>query len=185
VHGADVQRHTRPPQPSGYARRGIDLARVDAQATDHPEVTPIVLAADCVPLALGAPGAVAIVHCGWRGVAGGIVARAVEACSGLAAADPCDLGAALGPGIGPCCYQVGDEVKDAFHDRYHGSDVVDGGTLDLSLAIRRELERAGLDEERVADTGLCTSCHADLFFSHRRDGGLTGRQAGLVWREAR
>jgi YfiH family protein len=178
VHGTDVQVHTSPPRPSGYVRRGTDLAKVDAQATDDPGVTPMVLTADCVPLALSSSGAVAMVHCGWRGVAGGIVDRAVEACRELADADPGELSAALGPGIGSCCYEVGDEVRSAF-----GIDAGDGATLDLPLAVRRALEQAGVCAEQISDTGLCTSCHPDLFFSHRRDGGITGRQAGLVWRE--
>jgi YfiH family protein len=191
VHGTTVQRHTRRPRRSGYARRGA-LPKADAQATDKPEVTPIVLAADCVPLALGAEGAVAMVHCGWRGVSAGIVAEAVEACCELAGAEPSELGAVLGPGIGPCCYRVGDQVRRAFVDRGHASDVVDGttasdtasgGSLHLALAVRRELERAKLRPEGISDTGLCTSCRAEFFFSHRRDGGVTGRQAGLAWRE--
>jgi polyphenol oxidase len=178
VHGTDVQVHSSPPRPSGYVRRGTGLARVDAQATDHPEVTPMVLTADCIPLALASSRTVAMVHCGWRGVAGDIVARAVEACRGLANAAPGELSAALGPGIGPCCYEVGDEVRSAF-----GLQAGEGATLDLPLAVRRALEQAGVQAERIWDSGLCTSCHPDLFFSHRRDRGVTGRQAGLVWRE--
>jgi purine-nucleoside/S-methyl-5'-thioadenosine phosphorylase / adenosine deaminase len=183
VHGAEVQRHTQRPAESGYARRGTELARVDAQVTGHLEVTPIVLAADCVPLALGVPGAAASVHCGWRGVAAGIVQRAIEVCCELSGAEPHDLGAAVGPAIGRCCYEVGDEVRKAFASRGHGSDVLEGGRLDLPLAVRRELERTGVRSERIADVALCTSCRQDLFFSHRRDGGVTGRQAGLAWRK--
>jgi polyphenol oxidase len=188
VHGADIARHTHPPAPSGYARRGSELARVDGQATDRLDVTPIVLTADCVPLALGAPGATAMVHCGWRGVAAGIVTRGVEACCELAGVSVDEVGAALGPGIGGCCYRIGAEVRSAFQERGHGSDVlvsVAGElSLDLPLAIRHELEKAGLATQRIADTGLCTSCNAGLFFSHRRDDGVTGRQAGLAWRDA-
>ncbi|HEY8637638.1 MAG TPA: laccase domain-containing protein, partial [Solirubrobacteraceae bacterium] len=89
-----------------------------------------------------------------------------------------DLEAAIGPGIGPCCFEVGDEVREAFAQ--HGDDPRHGDNLDLKLVARRELEHAGVT--RVHDVGLCTSCEAELFFSHRRDGARTGRQAGVAWR---
>jgi copper oxidase (laccase) domain-containing protein len=110
-----------------------------------------------------------MLHCGWRGLAGGIVARGVEA---VAATD-----AAIGPGIGACCYEVGDEVIDAFADL--GPGIASGRRLDLAEVARRLLGRAGVG--RVESAGLCTSCDPSLFFSHRRDRGTTGRQAGLAW----
>jgi hypothetical protein len=178
VHGAEVQVHHEPPGPGrqGYGSPGDDLARVDAQVTDSADVTPLVLVADCVPVALAAPGAVAMVHCGWRGVAAGIVERAVAAVRRLANAD--EVHAAIGPAIGPCCYEVGPEVSDVFARHGH-TDALDGRTLDLPHVVRCELEALGVKD--VALAGMCVSCHPDLFFSHRRDGGLTGRQAGLAW----
>jgi copper oxidase (laccase) domain-containing protein len=128
-----------------------------------------VLVADCVPLVLSGNGAVAAVHCGWRGVAAGIVERAVEKVRALGG-DP--LSAAIGPAIGPCCYEVGDEVLARFGAA--------GPMLDLTAIVARRLEGAGV--AAVAATGICVSCNADLFFSHRRDGGVTGRQGALVWR---
>jgi YfiH family protein len=133
----------------------------------------LVLAADCLPIALGAPGAAAMIHGGWRGLAGGIVAEGVrvlraQACPGA------PVVAAIGPGIGPCCYEVGDEVRRAFH-----ADLADGRRLDLKAAARRALEAQGVAV--VHDAGLCTACHPELFFSHRRDRGVTGRQAGVAW----
>ena len=85
--------------------------------------------------------------------------------------------AAIGPGIGPCCYQVGDEVLGAFDQL--GAGIASGRMLDLPEVARRLLGRAGVDA--VESAGLCTFCEADLFFSHRRDRGTTGRQAGLAW----
>jgi YfiH family protein len=172
VHGTDVQVRDAAPAVD------IPLLEADAQVTSSPSLTPLVLVADCVPLVLAGPGTVAAVHCGWRGVAAGIVERAV-AIAGEDARE--DVKAALGPGIGPCCYEVGDEVRETFRGRGHHEDVVPDGRLDLALAIRRELERLGVDSQRIHACRLCTSCHAELFFSHRRDGGVTGRQAGLVW----
>jgi copper oxidase (laccase) domain-containing protein len=144
---------------------GEGLARVDAQVTSSADVTPFVLVADCIPLALAGPEDVAMVHCGWRGVAAGIVERAHAAVR-----EP--VAAAIGPGIGACCYEVGDEVRAVFG--------TDGRTLDLKAIAHVRLQAAGVEE--IHDCGLCTACRSERFFSHRRDRGLTGRQAGLAWR---
>jgi YfiH family protein len=164
VHGTGVEVREQP---------GEGLREADAQITHSAGLTPLVLVADCVPVVIARPGAVAAVHCGWRGVAGGILERALDALG------PGEAVAALGPGIGPCCYEVGEEVREAFRARGHDTAAMPAGRLDLPRAIRAELERRGV--ARVWDCGLCSSCHADLFFSHRRDGGRTGRQAGLAW----
>ncbi len=126
------------------------------------------LVADCLPVALAAPGRAAMLHCGWRGLAGGIVERALEWFDEPPAA-------AVGPGIGRCCYEVGPEVLEAFAEI---DGVADGRMLDLRAVAGAKLAAAGVD--RVEHVDLCTHCRADLFFSHRRDGGVTGRQAGLV-----
>jgi purine-nucleoside/S-methyl-5'-thioadenosine phosphorylase / adenosine deaminase len=180
VHGANVQVHRDRPKPSPYTTRGVDLLEADAQLTNHPAVTPLVLVADCVPLMLSAPGAVGAVHCGWRGVTAGMVPSAVRSLCDLAGIRASSVAAALGPGIGPCCYEVGEEVAAAF-GRRGLREAIEGRNLDLPQAIRSELASAGVDPEAIADLGLCTSCNPELFFSHRRDGGITGRQAGLVW----
>ena len=166
VHGADVQVRDRP-QPRAA------LERVDAQVTTSAEVTPLVLVADCIPLVLSAPGAVAAVHCGWRGVAGGIVQRAAGKVAELGSGP---VSAAVGPGIGPCCYEVGTEVIERFIARGHE---LSSPMLDLPALVVAELQRAGVDDIAVA--GICVSCNEELFFSHRRDGGVTGRQAALAW----
>jgi YfiH family protein len=181
VHGAQVQVRDEIGRDGAYANPGSPLQEADAQATSSPDITPIVLVADCLPLILAAPGAVAAVHCGWRGIAAGLVERALETACGIADRGPESVSAAIGPGIGACCYEVGDEVRTAFRERGHADDVLADGTLDVALAVRRELERQGVGEARIATSGLCTSCNAELFFSHRRDGGVTGRQAGLAW----
>ena len=178
VHGPEVQVHHQPPAAGrqGFGSPGDDLARVDAQVTDSPDVTPLVLVADCVPVALSAPGAVAMVHCGWRGVAAGIVERAVTAVRRLAG--PGEVSAAIGPAIGRCCYEVGPEVIEVFAQNGH-ADAFEGRMLDLPHVVRCELEAVGVVD--VALAGICVACNPDLFFSHRRDGGVTGRQAGLAW----
>ena len=148
----------------------------DGQATARPGLAPMVLTADCLPVAIAGRGAVAMVHAGWRGLAGGVIAEGARAVRRLDADG--SLAAAIGPGAGPCCYEVGEEVLAAFGDE--GEGVRRGRHLDLKEIARRQLERAGV--ERIHDVGLCTICSdPSLFFSHRRDSGVTGRQAGIAW----
>jgi polyphenol oxidase len=141
---------------------GIEEA--DGQVTTAHGVAAIVLVADCLPVALAGPDAAGVVHAGWRGLAAGVVEEGVEAVGAVAAA--------IGPGIGPCCYEVGDDVRAVFGTAER--------TLDLKAVARARLQAAGVRE--IHDCGLCTSCDPERFFSHRRDRGLTGRQAGLAWR---
>ncbi len=169
VHGADVIRHRGPARPSAYAGPAPGLAAADGHVAPRDGLVPLVFVADCLPVAIAGEESVGMIHCGWRGLAGGIVERGVTAAEARAAA--------IGPGIGPCCYEVGEEVIAAFESL--GTGVVAGRMLDLREAARRLLEAAGVAEIEVSE--LCTSCHPELFFSHRRDGEPTGRQAGLVW----
>ena len=166
VHGAAVQVQEEP-------RSRGKLAQADAQVTTSEDVTPLVLVADCVPLVLSTDGVVAAVHCGWRGVAAGIVARAVEKVAELGTGD---VAAAVGPGIGPCCYEVGPEVVEQLARRRLP---VAGRMLDLPACVAAELRGAGV--RAVALSGICVSCNSELFFSHRRDGRVTGRQGALAW----
>lgn len=170
VHGTEMACHDRRQAQNAFAEPGPRLPEVDGHATARDGLAPLVFVADCLPVALAGPGGVAMVHCGWRGLAGGILARGIEAVDAEAAA--------IGPGIGPCCYEVGTEVLSAFEDL--GEGVADGSMLDLREVARRLLARGSV--ERVEASELCTSCEPDLFYSHRRDDGRTGRQAGLVWR---
>jgi YfiH family protein len=192
VHGADLAFHSGPQEPSPFAEPGSAIPEVDGHVVSTPGLAPLVLTADCLPVALSGPGGVAMLHCGWRGLATGIVAAGVEA---VGATD-----AAIGPGIGRCCYEVGPEVLDAFSILGKGistaadpADAADGPKshaeggksahrrLDLVEVARRLLLAAGV--ERIEAAGLCTACEPELFFSHRRDAGRTGRQGGLVWIE--
>jgi len=169
VHGAAVLRHEEPQEPRVYADALRSPNEVDAHATADPALTPLVMVADCLPVALSGPGGVAMAHCGWRGLASGIVREAAATVDATTAA--------IGPGIGPCCYGVGEEVLSRFE---HLDGVATGQMLDLSAVASRLLGEAGV--EQIEPSGLCTSCNPELFYSHRRDGERTGRQAGLVWR---
>ncbi len=170
VHGAELHRHDAQQEPRVYADAVRSPTDVDAHATDQADLAPLVMAADCLPIALVGPGGVVMIHAGWRGLAGGILTRAAEEVRGFAAA--------IGPGIGPCCYEVGEEVLAEFDDL---DGVAAGRMLDLAAAARQLLHRAGVEHVEISE--LCTSCNAELFYSHRRDGERTGRQAGLVWIE--
>jgi YfiH family protein len=154
--------------PRIYADVEPSPEEVDAHSTSSAELTPLVMVADCLPVAMSGPRGVAMAHCGWRGLAGGIVAEVAAAVDAQAAA--------VGPGIGPCCYEVGDEVLAEFDDL---NGVAEGRMLDLTAVARGLLARAGVTAVESAD--LCTKCNPELFYSHRRDGERTGRQAGLAW----
>jgi YfiH family protein len=171
VHGTDLATHAAPQRPSPFAEPGAPIPEADGHVTAQLSLPLLVFVADCVPIALSGPGGVAMLHCGWRALAtSGLIGRGVEAIGATEAV--------IGPSIGPCCYEVGEEVLGAFAGL--GAGVARGRMLDLPEVARRLLREAGV--ERIESSGLCTSCEAELFFSHRRDAGRTGRQAGLVWR---
>jgi polyphenol oxidase len=176
VHGTRLVDH-RQPRGSFHThdvqKEPRNVPEADGHLVSAPGRAALVFVADCLPVGLAGPGGAAMVHAGWRGLAGGILAAAAQAIE----ADR----AAVGPGIGPCCYEVGDEVLNAFAGL--GEGVAEGRMLDLSEAARRSLAGAGV--KCVETAGLCTSCERELFFSHRRDEGRTGRQAGIAWVEGR
>ena len=169
VHGAAVRRATEPPGPQR------PHAEEDGPATALAGHPALVFVADCLPVLLAAPGAVAAIHAGWRGTAAGILAEGVVALGELGGEGP--VTALIGPGARGCCYEVGEEVHAAFagYDARRGER-----NLDLAAVVRAQLAAAGVAD--VHDVGLCTMCWFGLFFSHRRDRGVTGRQAGVVWR---
>lgn len=173
VHGAEVRR------VDGEADGSAELPRVDGQATCRQDVALVALVADCLPVAVAGGGAVAMLHAGWRGLAGGVLAAGVAAVRELGGGGDGggDLVAAIGPGAGACCYEVGAEVHDAFAGVPQAHR---GQRLDLKTIARRQLEEAGVGT--VYDIGLCTICSdPTLLYSHRRDHGITGRQAGVAW----
>lgn len=166
VHGADVREAD--PRASGAPGDGV--------WTREPGRALLVFTADCVPVALARSNArrpaVALLHVGWRGLLAGIVE------AGAAKLGAHGLHAAIGPGIGPCCYEVGQEVREPFRARF-GAGVLRGRHLDLWSATEQALRSAGA--ARVARSDLCTACNPQLFFSHRRDGARTGRQGALAY----
>lgn len=170
-HGATVRRAA----PRGVVTPGTVYDHCDGLWSDVPGQGMLLLTADCLPIALvrenGDRPAIGILHAGWRGLLAGIVSAGVRALGGGM------LAAAIGPSIGPCCYEVGEEVAAPFQEAF-GVDVVRDGRLDLWMAAERALRAAGC--RRVERFDLCTACDGDRFFSHRRDQGRTGRQGVMA-----
>jgi YfiH family protein len=160
VHGATVHRAV----PGVRSREG------DGLWADERGLPMLALTADCLPVAVararGKP-ALALLHVGRLGLLTGVVA------AGVGALDGGPTAAIVGPGIGPCCYEVGDQIRAAYRKRF-GRSVIRGRNLDLWTAVERALRAAGA--RTVERTDLCTACNPRDYFSHRRDGGVTGRQ---------
>jgi purine-nucleoside/S-methyl-5'-thioadenosine phosphorylase / adenosine deaminase len=188
VHGADVVTVRR-----GEPLDAGTLTRADILVSDDPGVAIAVQSADCVPLLIADPvtGAVAAAHAGWRGMAARVPRRAVAALSETFGANPDDLVGAVGPSIGPCCYEVGPELERAFADS--GFDMEtrrrwfapraatnDRLVLDLWTAVADQLESAGMRPARISVARLCTADLAALFPSYRRDRDQAGRIAGAI-----
>jgi hypothetical protein len=158
------------------------VGEADGLVTTDPGVVLVVLTADCAPVLLADPGAgvVAAVHAGWRGLAAGVVEAGVAAMAELGA-DPGATIGLVGPAVGGCCYEVGPEVVEAVGGRYPAALATtrDGRpAVDPAAGAAQALAQAGLGQVRVA--GECTIDLEERFFSHRRDHGRTGRQAGLI-----
>lgn len=156
----------------------------DAAVAERPGLILGIETADCLPALIVDPRrrVAAAAHAGWRGTAAGVVARALEALV-RAGSRPQDVVVALGPGIGPCCYEVGDELPEAFgpedaaffrrgpRDRWH---------LDVRAVNARQLEAAGVDETRIHHVDECTFCRGEDYYSYRREGKGAGRMINYV-----
>jgi YfiH family protein len=175
VHGARVAFVTRDDQGRGSRSAESTIEGTDALWTEEPGTALAILTADCAPILLADPSVprIAVVHAGWRGLTGGVVEAAISAMG----SDPTALIAAIGPAIGPCCYEVGPEVVEVARDRLGPSAVrLNGSTrLDLWRGARIALNRGGVVQIYAA--ALCTRCERHRFFSHR--GGDRARQ-GLI-----
>ncbi|MEX2356248.1 MAG: peptidoglycan editing factor PgeF [Thermaerobacterales bacterium] len=181
---ADIEASARTPA----GRRFISLGRADGVAAATPNTGLMAFFADCVPVFLAAPDrqVAAIVHAGWRGTVADMAGAAVRHLKAAFDLAPDEIEAVIGPAVGQCCYEVDRPVIDAVRRLFSDTAGILTGEkngracLDLTGANEKLLVRAGLDSGRIWQTDLCTSCRADLFFSHRRDGGATGRMAGFI-----
>lgn len=174
VHGNDVAAVTQ-------AQNGSWVEHVDGLMTNEPGCVLTMNFADCAPLLIYDPRrhAVGLAHGGWRGTAANVAGALVAAMASEFGSDPTDMVAAVGPCIGPCCYEVGDDVVSAISETFSAPESVlsypngSRAHFDLPEANRRQLAGAGV--EQVELSGLCTACRTDLFFSHRAEKGRTGR----------
>ncbi|HEY2632242.1 MAG TPA: polyphenol oxidase family protein [Solirubrobacteraceae bacterium] len=147
------------------------IFEADGHAVAAKGVAAMVLTADCIPVVLGAEGAVASLHAGWRGLAAGVLEEGVNALKEIGGKGA--IAAIVGPCAGVCCYEVGEEVHLAFAQAHrHGENI------DLRAIAHDRLLRAGVSE--VSDVATCTICD-ERYFSYRREGTRTGRQAGIAW----
>lgn len=172
VHGSDVREVVQQPASGRFLEPGAELfPKSDGLVTSVPGRALTLLTADCLAVAIAAEDGsrLALLHAGWRGLVAGVVENGVAAVGAPAVA-------AVGPGAGPCCYEVGDDVAAPLVARF-GEDVIRERRANLWLCAERALRWAGV--ERVAVAGECSICNPQRYFSHRRDRGITGRQ-GVV-----
>lgn len=174
----------RRPIRAGSARSEA-MFRSDGVVSDVPGLHFVLTFADCVPILFADAdrGIVGGAHAGWRGTAAGIGPAVVQVMIDSFGSRPQDIVAAIGPSIGPCCYSVGGEVLAEFSVHgYVPAAVEDAGTLKLDLweSNARQLAGAGIARDAIEISGICTACHTDLYFSHRAEGGVTGRFAAII-----
>jgi hypothetical protein len=170
-----------PPAPEG-----------DALVVAEPGLAVAVWVADCVPVLIcdERTRSAAAVHAGWRGTVKGIVGAAIAVMRARFGADPGDLRVAIGPCIGCCCFEVGDEVGEALLAAFPDAAacILPGARkrVDLVEANRLQAQAAGVPVGRIQAAGLCTMCRPDLLESYRRGRGRAGRMAGIIaWKSAR
>ncbi len=173
VVGRVLQDGTQAGRPVAFERDSAHQPEFEADgyAIAAPKLAAMVLTADCVPVALAAHGAVAALHAGWRGLSAGVLEQGVRALHEVGGRG--EVVAVIGPCAGACCYEVGEQVHDAF-----GAHHRDGPLIDLRAIAHERLQRAGVAELR--DVRACTICD-ERFFSHRREGARAGRQACVAW----
>jgi len=147
----------------------------DALVTRTPGVAVSIRTADCFPILLADPETrtVAAIHAGWRGTAAGVVRSSLDRMRSEFGTDPRNVFAAIGPGIGQCCYEVGIEVARQF-------GMKNAGNLDLAVENKNQLIAAGVQAARIEQVGGCTFCHAAQFFSWRRDHDRAGRMISFI-----
>lgn len=160
------------------ARTPGNAGEGDALITNLPGLPVSIRTADCFPILLADPENLAIgaVHAGWRGTVGEIVCRALDTMRSEFGTSPQRVFAAIGPGIGSCCYEVGDEVARRFGK-------TKAGNLDLAAINRAQLENAGVPASQIDTLGYCTKCHPELFHSYRRDGERAGRMISYIMKK--
>jgi len=191
VHGREIVVIRRDSPAARLDAQPADRPQADGLVSDAPDLALVVRAADCVPLLMGdqRTGAVGAVHAGWRGTAARAAVAAIEAMTREFATRPADLVVAIGPSIGSCCYEIGPDLVDAFAAAGHQRYLIDRWfmtprdrkmRLDVAGANRDQLVLAGVPEENIHMSGLCTAEHLDVLTSYRAEKAAAGRIAGAI-----
>jgi YfiH family protein len=184
AHGSGVHCATARDAGKGMGRES-DFAPCDGMVTDAPEVTVLTLHADCMPIFMAdrRNRAAGVSHAGWKGVGMNIAGNMLEKLKGGYGSRPGDILVGIGPHIMDCCFEVREDVAGVFRNAF-GGDVIKqrDGALFVSLqnAVMTQLREAGIPPENITCANLCTSCRDDLFFSHRRDRGMTGAMGSFI-----
>jgi YfiH family protein len=188
THGAEVAVVTNADAGKGADPFSKPVGYADALIASEPGLTAMTLHADCMPVLLCDPirRVVATIHAGWRGTVADVVGATVSEMRDQFGVSPSDVVALLGPAIGGCCYEVGDDVAEAWRAtarQLDGDALVRSGErwrFDLEVANRALHDRAGLRDDRIEHSGICTMCRGDDWFSHRGQGPLTGRYGAFI-----
>lgn len=187
VHGDSIIRVDKQQQGRGAFFYDTSLPDCDGFVTDHPGVALLTFYADCVPVYLFDPRrrAIAMVHSGWKGTMQRIAEKAVSAMESEYGSQAGDLWAAIGPGIGGCCFEISSSLAEEVKINFAGYENVlqvraKQYYWDLAATIQQMLQQKGVRAENIDTCSLCTACHAELFFSYRRDQGITGRMGALL-----
>ncbi len=186
IHSGDVKIIDQQSIESGIL---TTTPQTDATITNLPGICLMVMIADCVPLLLFDPlkRVSAVIHAGWRGTVKHITSNTVKMMVDNFGCDPSGIIAGIGPSIGPCCYEVGDEVREVVELSFgttQGYLVKNNNShkphFDLWYANRKQLTESGINSDNIEVSELCTRCHSDIFFSSRASGGITGRFAAGI-----
>jgi len=192
VHGARVRVVRREDAGSGRRDRTSAFADTDALITNEPDILLVQFFADCVPLYFHDPisGAIGLAHAGWKGAVADIAGQTVRSMSEAFGVQPARLRAAIGPSIGPCCYEVDDAVIRHIRQIPGAERVLSPSRPGKEMLDLKELNRhfmilAGIMPDRIELSSWCTGCRTDIFFSHRKEDGRTGRMMSFLGRKSR
>jgi polyphenol oxidase len=189
VHGTTIAIVTPSSRGKGATDRLSSLPATDGLITNMPDLPLLTLVADCTVLSFFDPKrhVVALAHSGWRGAAGGIGRKMIEKMNESFDCHPADILVGVSPSIGPCCYEVREDLIKAFHEAFPDQaqhfffPQPDGSIhLDMWTAIKWQLLESGIQDEHIEMSRMCTACRTDLFYSHRAEKGKTGRFGALT-----
>jgi polyphenol oxidase len=189
VQGTHIEVVTSSSQGLEAAERAQRFVATDGLITNVPDVPLFIFIADCAALSFFDPKrkVIGLGHAGWRGTVGGIARKMVEAMNAAFDCNPADVLVGISPSIGPCCYQVREDVVAAFQEAYPEQastffvQQLDGSIhLDIWTALTYQLRSSGIQEKHIELTSICTACHTDVFYSNRAEGSRTGRFTGMI-----